>query len=48
MSPRARQIYAMLDNIERYKGEQLEKLKENYTQQVGIITEFIMLNKSRL
>lgn len=37
VSPRARQIYAMLDNIERYKSEQLERLKENYTQQVYYI-----------
>lgn len=35
VSPRARQIYAMLDNIEQYKSEQLERLKENYTQQVN-------------
>lgn len=34
VSPRARQIYAMLDNIEQYKSQQLEKLRENYTQQV--------------
>lgn len=34
MSPRARQIYAMLDNIEQYKSQQLERLRENYTQQV--------------
>lgn len=34
VSPRARQIYAMLDNIERYKSQQLEKLRDNYTQQV--------------
>lgn len=35
VSPRARQIYAMLDNIEQYKSQQLEKLRENYTQQVN-------------
>lgn len=34
VSPRARQIYAMLDNIEQYKSQQLEKLRENYTLQV--------------
>lgn len=33
-SPRKRQIYAMLDNIEHYKSQQLERLRENYTQQV--------------
>lgn len=31
---KARQIYAMLDSIEHYKAHQLEKLRENYTQQV--------------
>lgn len=39
VSPRARQIYAMLDNIERYKSQQLEKLRENYTQQVNRIKD---------
>lgn len=34
VTPRARQIYAMLDNIEQYKSQQLERLRENYTQQV--------------
>jgi hypothetical protein len=34
VSPRARQIYAMLDNIEQYKSQQLERLRDNYTQQV--------------
>lgn len=33
-SSKARQIYAMLDNIEHYKSQQLERLRENYTQQV--------------
>lgn len=33
-SPRAKQIYSMLDSIEHYKSQQLEKLRENYTQQV--------------
>lgn len=31
---KARQIYLMLDSIEHYKSQQLEKLRENYTQQV--------------
>jgi hypothetical protein len=31
---KARQIYAMLDSIEHYKSQQLEKLRENYNQQV--------------
>lgn len=39
VSPRARQIYAMLDNIERYKSQQLEKLRDNYTQQVSRIKD---------
>lgn len=34
VSPRARQIYDLLDNIEQYKSQQLEKLRENYTLQV--------------
>jgi hypothetical protein len=34
VSPRARQIYQMLDNIEQYKTQQLERLRENYTLQV--------------
>jgi hypothetical protein len=33
---KARQVYAMLDSIEHYKSQQLEKLRENYTQQVRI------------
>ncbi|GJQ65614.1 hypothetical protein Trydic_g7708 [Trypoxylus dichotomus] len=39
VSPRARQIYAMLDNIEQYKSQQLERLRENYTLQVNRIKE---------
>lgn len=31
---KAQQIYAMLDSIEHYKSQQLEKLRENYTLQV--------------
>ena len=31
---KARQIYAMLDSIEHYKSQQLERLRENYAQQV--------------
>lgn len=31
---KGQQIYAMLDSIEHYKSQQLEKLRENYTQQV--------------
>lgn len=31
---KARQVYAMLDSIEHYKSQQLEKLRENYNQQV--------------
>lgn len=34
-SPRGKQIYSMLDSIEHYKSQQLEKLRENYTQQVS-------------
>lgn len=32
--PRAKQIFQMLDSIEHYKSQQLERLRENYTQQV--------------
>lgn len=39
VSPRARQIYAMLDNIEQYKSQQLERLRENYTLQVNRIKD---------
>uniref|UniRef100_A0A7G3AJC3 Putative membrane glycoprotein lig-1 n=1 Tax=Lutzomyia longipalpis TaxID=7200 RepID=A0A7G3AJC3_LUTLO len=38
-TPRARQIYAMLDSIEHYKSMQLEKLRENYAQQVHRIKD---------
>lgn len=38
-SPRSKQIYAMLDSIETYKSLQLEKLRENYAQQVHRIRE---------
>jgi hypothetical protein len=31
---KAGQVYAMLDSIEHYKSQQLEKLRENYNQQV--------------
>ncbi|XP_072383143.1 uncharacterized protein [Diabrotica undecimpunctata] len=39
VSPRARQIYAMLDNIEQYKSQQLERLRENYALQVTRIKD---------
>ncbi|XP_061380932.1 leucine-rich repeat and immunoglobulin-like domain-containing nogo receptor-interacting protein 3 isoform X1 [Danaus plexippus] len=38
-APRTRQIYHMLDNIEQYKRQQLEKLRENYAVQVHRIKE---------
>ncbi|XP_039748065.1 immunoglobulin domain and leucine-rich repeat-containing protein 2-like [Pararge aegeria] len=38
-APRSRQIYHMLDNIEQYKRQQLEKLRENYAVQVHRIKE---------
>jgi lipopolysaccharide biosynthesis glycosyltransferase len=34
---KARQIYAMMDSIEHYKSQQLEKLRENYNQQVSLV-----------
>ncbi|CAH2055954.1 unnamed protein product, partial [Iphiclides podalirius] len=37
--PKNRQIYNMLDNIEQYKRQQLEKLRENYAVQVHRIKE---------
>lgn len=36
---RTRQIHGMLENIEQYKRQQLEKLKENYAGQVHRIKE---------
>ncbi|CAB3225548.1 unnamed protein product [Arctia plantaginis] len=38
-APRSRQIFCMLDNIEQYKRQQLEKLRENYAVQVHRIKE---------
>ncbi|CAG9133057.1 unnamed protein product [Plutella xylostella] len=38
-APRSRQIYHMLDNIETYKRQQLDKLRENYAVQVHRIKE---------
>ncbi|XP_049697500.1 leucine-rich repeat and immunoglobulin-like domain-containing nogo receptor-interacting protein 3 [Helicoverpa armigera] len=38
-APRSRQIFSMLDNIEQYKRQQLEKLRENYAVQVHRIKE---------
>lgn len=37
---KARQLYAMLENIEHYKSQQLERLRENYSQQVASIFHF--------
>lgn len=36
-APRSRQIYSMLDNIEQYKRQQLDKLRENYAVQVSLL-----------
>lgn len=33
--PRAKHIFQMLDSIEHYKSQQLERLRENYAQQVS-------------
>ncbi|KAI8441168.1 hypothetical protein MSG28_009406 [Choristoneura fumiferana] len=38
-APRTRQVYSMLDNIEQYKRQQLDKLRENYAVQVHRIKE---------
>ncbi|KAL1110437.1 hypothetical protein AAG570_007968 [Ranatra chinensis] len=38
-SPRVKQFYQILDNIEHYKTQQLEKLRENYTLQVHKIKD---------
>ncbi|CAG9782415.1 unnamed protein product [Diatraea saccharalis] len=38
-APRTRQIYSMLDNIEQYKRQQLDKLRENYAVQVHRIKD---------
>jgi len=34
LPPKTKKIKAALDSIEAYKAQQLDKLKENYTQQV--------------
>lgn len=44
-SPRGKQIYSMLDSIEHYKSQQLEKLRENYTQQVNIPAKILYSNE---
>lgn len=38
--PRAKQILQMLDSIEHYKSQQLERLRENYAQQVSLLFNF--------
>ncbi|XP_022192195.2 uncharacterized protein LOC111050223 [Nilaparvata lugens] len=37
--PRMKQIYQVVDSLEQYKTQQLEKLRENYTMQVHKIKE---------
>ena len=39
--PRAKQIFTMLDSIDHYKSQQLERLRENYTQQVSVSGQLI-------
>nr|CAD7568569.1 unnamed protein product [Timema californicum] len=39
VSPKAKHIYQMLENIEHYKTQQLERLRENYTLQVHRIKD---------
>ncbi|XP_034241259.1 immunoglobulin domain and leucine-rich repeat-containing protein 2 [Thrips palmi] len=39
VSPKGRQVYQMMESIETYKTQQLDKLKENYTSQVHRIKE---------
>lgn len=38
-SPRARQLYRMLESLEQYRCQQLERLRENYTSQVQKIKD---------
>lgn len=38
-APRTKQIYNMLENIEQYKSQQLERLRENYALQVHRIKD---------
>lgn len=45
--PRAKQIFQMLDSIEHYKSQQLERLRENYTQQVSFI-QYIDQQKKKI
>lgn len=42
-APRTRQVYNMLDNIEQYKRQQLEKLRENYAVQASIVLGFMVV-----
>lgn len=47
--PRAKHIFQMLDSIEHYKSQQLERLRENYTQQVRTFsTEYTPVKLSLL
>lgn len=41
--PRAKQILQMLDSIEHYKSQQLERLRENYAQQVSTYHQIVTL-----
>lgn len=34
-SPRNKQFYQILESVEHYKAQQLEKLRDNYTSQVN-------------
>lgn len=43
--PRAKQILQMLDSIEHYKSQQLERLRENYAQQVSQSRPILKQNK---
>lgn len=44
--PRAKHIFQMLDSIEHYKVQQLEKLRENYQHQVSIYSLIFSLTYS--
>lgn len=44
--PRAKHIFQMLDSIEHYKVQQLEKLRENYQHQVSVFSMIFSLAHS--
>ncbi|XP_042871822.1 uncharacterized protein LOC122253089 isoform X2 [Penaeus japonicus] len=48
LSPKARQIRKLLESVESYKSQQLERLRENYNAQVVSIKESCYLQMERI